>query len=265
MPVIFPSAPSLSQYIPYDQRGNMRESNSTEARCATLHQAIRPIEQCSPEAFERIYKANSELVRRICLRMLRDPIEAEDAAQDVFVCVLLKLHTFRGESALSSWLYRLTTNLVLMRFRKNNHKLVSLREFLASDGELLGDMGKPDLYLNGVVDRVDLQAALDLLPDGYRAVFVLHDVQGFAHEEIARRFGYSVGNSKSQLHKARRRLRQLLAAKPGKGPLQEASQNPSTSCKPNRRRSQSSDWWIFDNNEDAPLIGLGYNSAGRCS
>jgi RNA polymerase sigma-70 factor (ECF subfamily) len=152
-----------------------------------------------------------------------------------------------------------------MRFRKNNHKLVPLREFLASDGELLGDVGKPDLYLNGVVDRVDLQAALDLLPDGYRAVFVLHDVQGFAHEEIARRFGYSVGNSKSQLHKARRRLRELLAAKPGKGPPQEANQSPSTSGKPNRRRRQSCDWWIFDGNEDSPVIGLSYHSADRCS
>jgi RNA polymerase sigma-70 factor, ECF subfamily len=243
----------------------MRESNPRETCCTTLHEAIRPIEQCNPEAFERVYKANSELVRRICLRMLRDPVEAEDAAQDVFVCVLLKLHTFRGESALSSWLYRLTTNLVLMRFRKNNHKQVPLRELLAGDGEVLGDIGKPDLYLDGVVDRVDLQAALDQLPDGYRAVFVLHDVQGFAHEEIAKRFGYSVGNSKSQLHKARRRLRELLAAKPGKGPPQEANQNPSTSCKPNRGRHQSSDWWIFDSNEEAPVIGLSYDSAGNCS
>jgi len=207
----------------------MRESNPREARCATLHEAMRPIQQCDPEAFERVYKANSDLVRRICLRMLRDPSEAEDAAQDVFVCVLLKLHTFRGESAFSSWLYRLTTNLVLMRFRKNKHKQAPLPEFLAGSGELLGDIGKPDLYLNGVVDRVDLQAALDLLPGGYRAVFVLHDIQGFAHEEIAKRFGYSVGNSKSQLHKARRRLRELLAGKPGKEPPQEQNQNPSAS------------------------------------
>lgn len=243
----------------------MRETNSREVRCATLHEAIRPMQQCNPEAFERVYKAYIELVRRICLRMLRDPIEAEDAAQDVFVCVLLKLHTFRGESALSSWLYRLTTNLVLMRFRKNKHKQVPLREFLPDNGELPGDIAKPDLYLNGVVDRVDLQAALDLLPDGYRAVFVLHDVQGFAHEEIAKRFGYSVGNSKSQLHKARRRLRELLAAKPGKEPPQEANQSSPAGCKPDRKRRQSSDWWIFDSNEEVPVIGLRYNSADHCS
>ncbi len=210
----------------------MRESNPREACSTTLHKAARPIQQCNREAFEHVYKANSELVRRICLRMLRDPIEAEDTAQDVFVCVLLKLHTFRGESALSSWLYRLTTNLVLMRFRTNNHRQVPLPEFLADNGELLGDVGKPDLYLNGVPDRVDLEAALDLLPDGYRAVFVLHEVQGFAHEEIAKRFGYSVGNSKSQLHKARRRLRELLAAKPGKGPPPEANQTRLVAVSP---------------------------------
>lgn len=218
----------------------MQESNPREARCGTAHEAICPIQQCNPEAFERVYEANSELVRRICLRMLRDPIEAEDAAQDVFVCVLLKLHTFRGESALSSWLYRLTTNLILMRFRKNNHKQVCLRELLAGNGELLGDIGTPDLYLNGVVDRVDLQAALDQLPEGYRAVFVLHDVQGFAHEEIAKRFGYSVGNSKSQLHKARRRLRELLAAKPGKGPRQEASKTRLLDISPTARAANHS-------------------------
>ncbi|HET7106961.1 MAG TPA: sigma-70 family RNA polymerase sigma factor [Candidatus Acidoferrum sp.] len=211
----------------------MRESIPREAPCETPLEAICPIQQCNPEAFERVYEANSKLVRRLCLRMLRDPIEAEDAAQDVFVCVLLKLHTFRGESALSSWLYRLTTNLVLMRFRRNNHNRVFQREFLAGNGELLADIGMPDFYLNGVVDRVDLQAALDQLPDGYREVFVLHDVQGFAHKEIAKRFGYSVGNSKSQLHKARKRLRELLGAKPSKGPPRETTKTHLLAVAPN--------------------------------
>jgi RNA polymerase sigma-70 factor, ECF subfamily len=241
----------------------MQESNPKETRCTTLHEAIPPIVQCNAETFERVFKANSKLVRGICLRMLRDPIEAEDAAQDVFVRVLLKLHTFRGESALSSWLYRLTTNLVLMRFRKNSHKQVPLHEFETGSAELQGDVGKPDLYLDGVVDRVDLQAALALLPDGYRAVVVLHDIQGFAHEEIAKRFGYSVGNSKSQLHRARRRLRELLAAKPGKEPQQEANQSRSCSCKPTRRRPQSCDWLIFDRNEDADRTPIQF--ADRCS
>jgi RNA polymerase sigma-70 factor (ECF subfamily) len=187
-------------------------------------------------AFELVYKANSELVRRICSRMLRDPMEAEDAAQDVFVRVLLKLHTFRGESALSSWLYRLTTNLVLMRFRKKIHER-PVCELLDDNRALHCDISKPDLLLIGAVDRVDLRAAIDRLPDGYRAVFVLHDVQGYAHKEIANLFGYSIGNSKCQLHKARRRLRKLLGGKPGKAGLSEPHLNPPAVCKFDRGHS----------------------------
>jgi RNA polymerase sigma-70 factor, ECF subfamily len=160
------------------------------------------------------------------LRMLRDPTEAEDAAQDVFLCVLLKLHTFRGESALSSWLYRLTTNLILMRFRKKSYEQASRRMFLDDDSEPGIQIGKPDLYLNGAADRVDLQAAIDLLPVGTRAVFVLHEIQGYGHKEIADRFGYSIGNSKSQLYKARRRLRTLLINNPDKPLVQRAKSNP---------------------------------------
>ena len=178
--------------------------------------------------FEDVYKANCELVSRLCLRMLRDPSEAEDAAQDVFLRVLLKLHTFRGESALSSWLYRLTTNLVLMRFRKKSHEQDSRRMFLDDDSESGIQIGKPDLYLNGAADRVDLQAAIGLLPVGTRAVFVLHEIQGYAHKEIAEHFGYSVGNSKSQLHKARGRLRKLLLDNPIKPPKRGAKLKPAS-------------------------------------
>jgi RNA polymerase sigma-70 factor (ECF subfamily) len=211
----------------------MRESAPREAHGTPPHESNHSIHQGKIRAFELVYKANSELVHRICSRMLRNPIEAEDAAQDVFVQVFLKLHTFRGESALSSWLYRLTTNLVLMRFRKQKNER-PVCEFLDDDRALHCDVGKPDLHLTGAVDRVDLQAAIDRLPDGYRAVFVLHDVQGYAHKEIANLFGYSIGNSKCQLHKARRRLRKLLGGRPGKAALSEAHLNPSVGCKCNR-------------------------------
>jgi len=157
----------------------------------------------------------------IGFRIVRNEAEAEDAAQDVFVHVLRNLHTFRGDSALSSWLYRLTTNLVLMRFRKNRHNNYSLRGLLEDDGELLGILAKPDLYLQGVIDRVDIQAAIDMLPRGYKTVFILHDIQGYAHKEIAELLGYSVGNSKSQLHKAHRHLRKLLGGRPSEGVRQE--------------------------------------------
>jgi RNA polymerase sigma-70 factor, ECF subfamily len=204
----------------------MQASDPNMASRAPLGGARGSNHQDNTVTFEEVYEANRELVRRLCLRMLRDPIEAEDAAQDVFLCVLLKLHTFRGESALSSWLYRLTTNLVLMRFRKNSHEQASRRMFLDDDSEPCSQIGKPDLYLNGAADRVDLQAAIDLLPVGTRAVFVLHEIQGYGHKEIADRFGYSIGNSKSQLYKARRRLRTLLINNPDKPLVQRAKSNP---------------------------------------
>src|SRR5258705_4753536 len=199
----------------------MRESDAGEASRAPMCSVKGSPRQGNTGALEEVLKANGELIRRICLRMLRDPIEAEDAAQDVFVHVLRKLHTFRGDAALSSWLYRLTTNLVLMRFRKNSHKNYSLGALLEDDGELLGIIAKPDLYLHGVIDRVDIQAALGMLPRGYKTVFILHDIQGYAHKEIAELLGYSVGNSRSQLHKAQRHLRKLLGGRPSEGVLQE--------------------------------------------
>jgi RNA polymerase sigma-70 factor (ECF subfamily) len=240
-PVIFPSVHHISHGITCKRWVEMQASDPKLASRAPLGHARVSNHQSNTVAFEDVYKAHCGLVRRLCLRMLRDPTEAEDAAQDVFLCVLLKLHTFRGESALSSWLYRLTTNLVLMRLRKNSHKQDSQNMFLDDGSEPRGEIAKPDLYLNGAADRVDLQAAIDLLPDGTRAVFVLHEIQGYAHKEIAKQLGYSIGNSKSQLFKARRRLRTLLTASDdrethGRCPAgsQEATRNGSTDDRPRR-------------------------------
>ena len=148
--------------------------------------------------------------------MLRDPVEAEDATQDVFVCVFRKINTFRGESAFSSWLYRLTTNSVLMRFRKNKHKnaWVSLEEHSEEAHASCGEIGAQSMNPSGLLDRIDLQTAIDVLPNGYRTTFVLHDIHGYDHREIAKMFGHSAGSSKSQLHKARLRLRKLLSGVP---------------------------------------------------
>ena len=177
---------------------------------SALTEAIRLVRQGDREALALIYESYSELVRRVCLRMLRDPTEAEDAAQDVFFRVFLKINTFRGASAFSSWLYRLTMNIVLMRFRRNKHNWTSLSECTADDNDASCEIGAPDLHLSGLSVWIDLQAAIDILPDGYKAAFILHDVHGYDHKEIAAIFGYSVGNSKSPLHKTRRRLRTLL-------------------------------------------------------
>lgn len=160
--------------------------------------------------------------------MLRDPIEAEDATQDVFVCVFRKINTFRGESAFSSWLYRLTTNSVLMRFRKNKRQnaCVSLEEHSEESSASCSEIGAQSMNLSGLLNRIDLQTAIGVLPNGYRTTFVLHDIQGYDHYEIAKMFGRSVGNSKSQLHKARLRLRKLLSGVPQKGIMQGARLRP---------------------------------------
>lgn len=181
--------------------------------------AIQSFNQGNIQSFEFIYRSYCEFVHRICLRMLRDPIEAEDATQDVFVCVFRKINTFRGESAFSSWLYRLTTNSILMRFRKNKHRnaWISLEEHREEESASCSEIGTRDTNLSGVLDRIDLQTAIDVLPDGYKTAFVLHDIHGYDHHEIAKMFGRSAGNSKSQLHKARHRLRKLLG-----GVLQKA-------------------------------------------
>jgi RNA polymerase sigma-70 factor, ECF subfamily len=145
--------------------------------------------------------------------MLNNPADAEDLMQEAFLQLFRKIGTFRGESAFSTWLHRMTVNVVLMKLRKKSLPVTSLDEATDPDEETGGprkDVGAPDLRLSGAVDRVNLERCVEKLPPGYRTVFVLHDVQGFEHNEIANIMGCSVGNSKSQLHKARTRLRELL-------------------------------------------------------
>jgi RNA polymerase sigma-70 factor (ECF subfamily) len=179
----------------------------------SLKEAIRLAQQGDAAAFETIYQMHSRRVYSLCLRMVADPVEAEDLTQEAFLQLFRKIHTFRGESAFSSWLHRLTANIVLMRFRKKRPVAVSLDELIRPDNEKERptlELGSPDLRLAGLFDRVNLHAALEQLPHGYRHMFLLHDVHGYEHNEIATMLGCSVGNSKSQLHKARRRLRELL-------------------------------------------------------
>jgi RNA polymerase sigma-70 factor (ECF subfamily) len=193
---------------------------------SVLSETVRLAHQGDREAFTLLYRGYSGFVHRICLRMLRDPAEAEDAAQDVFVRVFLKINTFRGESAFSSWLYRLTTNVALMRLRKNKRSWTPLRE-RKLDTDPCSEIDIPDLRVTDLFGRIDLQAAIDVLPEGYKAAFILHDVHGYDHKEIAAIFGYSIGNSKSQLHKARRLLRKLMADMPRGG---HQDTKPNTVC-----------------------------------
>jgi RNA polymerase sigma-70 factor (ECF subfamily) len=179
----------------------------------SLKDAIRLAQQGDAAAFETIYQLHSSRVYALCLRMIGDPSEAEDLTQEAFLQLFRKIHTFRGESAFSSWLHRLTANIVLMRFRKKRPVAVSLEEMTRSDDEQnrpTFEIGVPDPRLSGLFDRLNLHEALAQLPEGYKSMFLLHDVHGYEHNEIANILGCSVGNSKSQLHKARKRLRELL-------------------------------------------------------
>ena len=175
--------------------------------------AIRRAQQGDAEAFERLYQLHKGRVYSLCLRMLGNPAEAEDMAQEAFLQLFRKIATFRGESAFSTWLHRLTVNVVLMHLRKKVLPQVPLDEPVEPDEAGEGPRWEPgaeDLVLVGSLDRITLEEAIKKLPQGYRLVFVLHDVEGYEHNEIAEMLGCSIGNSKSQLHKARLRLRDLL-------------------------------------------------------
>jgi RNA polymerase sigma-70 factor (ECF subfamily) len=175
--------------------------------------AIRLAQQGDEAAFERIYRLHNRRVYALCLRMVGNPAEAEDLMQEAFLQLFRKIQTFRGESAFSTWLHRMAVNVVLMKLRKKSLPETSLDEFTEPDEENGGpqrDVGAADPRMLGSIDRVNLERAVDQLPPGYKQIFVLHDVQGYEHNEIAEMMGCSVGNSKSQLHKARMRLRELL-------------------------------------------------------
>jgi RNA polymerase sigma-70 factor (ECF subfamily) len=179
----------------------------------SLDRAIRLAQRGDAGAFEYIYRLHCRRVYSLCLRLARDPVEAEDLTQEAFLQLFRKIHTFRGESAFSSWLYRLTANVAFMSFRKKKLATDSLESPTETDDEtrLAGhEIGVIDLRLSGLFDRINLEAAIEQLPEGYRAMFLLHDVQGYDHNTIAKMRGCSVGNSKSQLHKARKRLREEL-------------------------------------------------------
>jgi RNA polymerase sigma-70 factor (ECF subfamily) len=141
--------------------------------------------------------------------MLGNPTDAEDLTQEAFLQLFRKIATFRGESAFSTWLHRLSVNVVLMHFRKKGLNQISLDETENSQGEpVKREYGDDDRRLVGSIDRIGLNRAIAELPPGYRTVFVLHDVEGYEHNEIAEIMNCSIGNSKSQLHKARLKLRE---------------------------------------------------------
>jgi len=174
------------------------------------------------QAFAQLYFLHKRRIYSLCLRMVGNVAEAEDLTQEAFLQLHRKIATFRGDSAFSTWLHRLAINVVLMHLRKKGLPLVSLDEAMepASEGGPGRSFGAPDLTLSGSIDRLALERAVADLPAGYRLTFVLHDIEGYEHNEIASMLECSIGNSKSQLHKARLKLRDALRA----FPRQEARQ-----------------------------------------
>lgn len=177
----------------------------------TEAEAIERAKQGEEAAFEVLYNLHKRRVYSLCLRMVSNPAQAEDLAQEAFLQLFRKVGTFRGESAFSTWLHRMTVNVVLMHLRKKSLPAVSLEETIETDEETQKkEPGAEDTKLAGSIERLQLQRAIDRLPPGYKTIFVLHDVEGFEHNEIAQMVGCSIGNSKSQLHKARLKLRDYL-------------------------------------------------------
>ncbi len=182
------------------------DSNWTEA------EAIRQAKNGDGAAFEYLYQANCRRVYSVCLRMIKNPAEAEDLTQQAFLQLFRKIGTFRGESGFSTWLHRVTVNVVLMHLRRKRPTEIVFEDLdrPGSDHEGPREHGSSDTAMLGAIDRLNLKRAIRKLPSGYKRHFLLHDVLGYAHKEIARHLGCSTGSSKSQLHKARKRLRRLL-------------------------------------------------------
>ena len=159
-------------------------------------------------AFEELYKAHAGRLYSLAFRMLGNTADAEDLLQEIFLSAHRKLESFRGDAALGTWLYRLAMNQILDHVRSRAARAGQLTDAL-DDASTLPD-GSGHRLADRAVDRIDLERALGELPDGCRAAFVLHDVEGLEHKEIADVLGIAEGTSKSQVHKARLRLRKLL-------------------------------------------------------
>jgi len=192
------------------EKGDLTDPRQAQAGISEA-EAIEKAKQGDAQAFEVLYNLHKRRVYSLCLRMTANAAEAEDLTQEAFLQLYRKIATFRGESAFSTWLHRLAVNVVLMRLRKKGLSVVPLEETTETEEETpKKDLGAEDTRLAASIDRLQLQRAIERLPPGYRSIFVLHDVEGYEHNEIAEIVGCSIGNSKSQLHKARLKLREFL-------------------------------------------------------
>ena len=165
---------------------------------------VRRAQEGDVAAFEQLYRQNLDRVYAVCLRIAGDTVKAEELTQDVFVRAWEKLGSFEGKSAFSTWLHRLAVNVCLGERRSEGIRVGKV--FTTDELEIYESPSRrPDPG-----QAIDLERAIATLPPGARMVFVLHDVEGFKHEEIARMHGSAVGTCKAQLHRARKLLREAL-------------------------------------------------------
>lgn len=185
----------------------------TTKRFKTDSELISRAKEGDEQACATIFELHKRCVYSTCLLMTKNVADAEDLMQDAFIQIFRGIRTFRGDSAFSTWIYRVVVNTVLMTRRKRHLREVSLDEPASLDyAPVAREFGSDDNKLMGTVDRVALTQAANELPEGCRAIFILHEVEGYEHHEIAEQLSCSIGNSKSQLHKARLKMRKLLAS-----------------------------------------------------
>lgn len=190
--------------------------DDTKAKRESSERAlVRRAQEGDEQAFGALFEQNKKRVYSVCLLMTKDVAEAEDLTQEAFLQVFRTIGTFRGEAAFSTWLYRIAVNTVLMKLRRRKSKpVLSLNEPITKDSPSTShDIGTKDARLTGTIDRIALLRAIDELPEGCRRIFSLHEIQGYQHHEIAKLLRCSIGNSKSQLHKAKMKMRDLLFPK----------------------------------------------------
>jgi RNA polymerase sigma-70 factor, ECF subfamily len=193
------------------EQGNLTDARRSQSNKLSEAEAIERAKLGDAGAFEALYNLHRRRVYSLCLRMTANTAAAEDLTQEAFLQLFRKIGTFRGESAFSTWLHRMAVNVVLMQLRNKGLNVVPLEDTMEGEEDSpKKEPGADDVRLAGSIDRLQLEHAISELPPGYRMIFLLHDVQGYEHNEIANMAGCSIGNSKSQLHKARMKLRELL-------------------------------------------------------
>jgi RNA polymerase sigma-70 factor, ECF subfamily len=206
-------SPNAQEQHHHSERADFLKQDRPDAPELPEQEAISQAQNGDASAFGRLYQLHSARVYALCLRMTGNTAEAEDLMQDAFLMVFRKIRSFRGDSAFSTWLHRVAVNLVLMRMRGKTPLETSLEENTEASADrsrTIEEPGATDLFMVGSLDRLTLERALEKLRPFQRLVVVLHDIQGYKHAEIAKMMDWSIGNSKSRLHRARATLRELL-------------------------------------------------------